>query len=134
MGTRFADVVALDYDTRRRRRIVLTAKGGLTFLVDLASAPDLKAGDAYRLEDGRAVLIEAAAEPLMEFTCADPRHLARLAWHVGNRHLPAEIRENAIRIRADHVIADMARRLGAAVRSLDAPFEPERGAYHSHDH
>jgi len=132
LAVRFADAVALDYDERRRRRVVVTAKGGLRFLVDLAEVPDLKAGDAYRLEDGRHVLIEAAPEALMELTCADPTHLARLAWHIGNRHLPAEIHPQAIRIRADHVIAEMARGLGAAVRRLDAPFEPEKGAYHAH--
>ena len=132
MAMRFADAIALDYDARRRRRVVLTAKGGLRFLVDLAATPDLKAGDAYRLEDGRHVLIEAAPEQLMELTCETPLHLARLAWHIGNRHLAAEIGESAIRIRADHVIADMARGLGAKVRRLEAPFEPERGAYHEH--
>ena len=132
MAMHIADVVALDYDARRRRRVVLTAKGGLRFLVDLADAPELKAGDAYRLEDGRHVLIEAAPEALMELTCSDAQHLARLAWHIGNRHLLAEICGNAIRIRADHVIAEMARGLGAAVRRLDAPFEPEKGAYHEH--
>jgi len=132
MAVHFADVIALDYDARRRRRVVLTAKGGLRFLVDLAQSPDLRAGDAYRLEDGRHVLVEAAPEELMELSCDDPLHLARLAWHIGNRHLPAEIGETALRIRADHVIADMARGLGARVRRIEAPFEPEKGAYHEH--
>lgn len=131
---RFADVVVLDYEARRRRRMRLTAKGGLSFLLDLAAAPRLEDGDALVLDDGRLIFVEAAPEPLMELTCADPRHLARLAWHIGNRHLPAQILEGAIRIRADHVIGDMARGLGATVVSLSAPFEPEKGAYQGPGH
>jgi urease accessory protein len=129
---RYSDTIALDYDERRKRRVVLTASGGLRFSVDLPHAPDLKHGDAYRLEDGRFVLVEAAPEQLIELTCDDPHHLTRLAWHLGNRHLPCEIGEASLRIRADHVIADMARGLGARVRELTAPFQPEKGAYHEH--
>lgn len=131
-NVRCSDTIALDYDARRKRRVVLTAKGGLRFVVDLEHAPEIRGGDAYRLEDGRHVLVEAAPEQLMELTCSDARHLARLAWHIGNRHLPAELHASAIRIRADHVIAEMARGLGAEVRPIEAPFDPERGAYHEH--
>ena len=131
-AARAVDVIRLDYDMRHRRRIKLKAAGGLAFLLDLPEVPDLRDGDALRLEDGRLVLVEAAPEPLMELTCTDAHHLARLAWHIGNRHLSLEVRENALRIRADHVIADMARGLGAVVASISAPFEPEKGAYHSH--
>ena len=92
----------------------------------------VRAGDAYRLEDGRQVAVLAAPEELMELTCSGPLHLARLAWHLGNRHLAAEIGEGYVLIRADHVIADMARGLGADVRIIAAPFDPERGAYHEH--
>ncbi len=129
-ATRVADVVLLDYDLRHRRRISLKAQGGLGFLLDLPNVPDLRDGDALILDDGRLVLVQAAPEALMELTCTDAHHIARLAWHIGNRHLPAEIHEHAIRIRADHVIADMARGLGASVSELLAPFDPEKGAYH----
>ena len=136
-----ADVVRLDYDRRTRRRIALTGAGGLAFLLDLAKAPVLRAGDGIRLEDGRIVAVEAAPEQLLEITCADAPQLARIAWHLGNRHLAAEIGERAVHIRDDHVIADMVRGLGARTRLVERPFNPEGGAYghgavqgHSHGH
>ena len=136
-----ADVVRLDYDRRTRRRISLTCRGGLSFLLDLAKAPMLRAGDGIRLEDGRIVAVEAAPEQLLEITCADNFALARIAWHLGNRHLATEIGERVIHIRNDHVIADMVRGLGAEVRAVERPFNPEGGAYghgavhgHSHGH
>ena len=140
-GGRAADVVRLDYDRRTRRRIALTASNGLEFLLDLAEAPVLRGGDGIRLEDGRIVAVEAAPERLLEITCADERALARIAWHLGNRHLATEIGERVVHIRDDHVIADMVRGLGAQVRTVDRPFNPEGGAYghgsvqgHSHGH
>jgi urease accessory protein len=124
-----ADTVVLDHDGRRRRRIALTGQGGLAFLLDLAEVPALRNGDGLVLDDGRIVAVLAAAEPLIEAHASDPEHLARLAWHVGNRHLAAEIGEGTLRLRADHVIADMLRGLGAEVAEVTAPFEPEGGAY-----
>ena len=106
----------LDYDRRTRRRIALTGAGGLAFLLDLAKAPVLRAGDGIRLEDGRIVAVEAASERLLEITCRDARALARIAWHLGNRHLATEIAARVIHIRDDHVIADMVRGLGAEAR------------------
>jgi urease accessory protein len=81
------------------------------------------------LEDGRLVEVLAAPEPLLEIRCADPLHLARIAWHLGNRHLPSQIFPKYIRIRRDHVIAEMAKQLGAKVTEIEAPFDPEGGAY-----
>ena len=136
-----ADVVRLDYDKRTRRRIALAGAGGLSFLLDLAKAPVLRAGDGIRLEDGRIVAVEAAPERLLEIACTDERALARIAWHLGNRHLATELGDRTIYIREDHVIADMVIGLGAAVRAVDRPFNPEGGAYghgavhgHSHGH
>ena len=136
-----ADVVRLDYDRRTRRRIALTGAGGLTFLLDLAKAPVLRAGDGIRLEDGRIVTVEAAPEQLLEISCRDARLLARIAWHLGNRHLATEIAARVIHIRDDHVIADMIRGLGAEARVVQRPFNPDGGAYgqgavqgHSHEH
>ena len=100
------DVVRLDYDRRTRRRIVLTGTGGLSFLLDLAKTPVLAAGDGLRLEDSRIVAVEAAPERLLEIACRDERALARIAWHLGNRHLAAEIGARVVYIRDDHVIAE----------------------------
>src|SRR5438128_12327764 len=95
-GGKPADVVRLDYDRRTRRRISLTGAGGLGFLLDLAKAPVLRDGDGIRLEDGRIVAVEAASERLLEITCVDASQLARVAWHLGNQHLAAEIGERII--------------------------------------
>lgn len=133
--------VRLDYDQRTRRRIALTTDGGLSFLLDLAKAPVLGHGDAIRLEDGRIVAVQVAPERLLEIACEDERALARVAWHLGNRHLAAELGDRTIYIREDHVIADMVKGLGAKVRAVERPFNPEGGAYghgavhgHSHGH
>jgi urease accessory protein len=133
-----ADAVVLDQEERRRRRGVVTAVSGLQFLVDLADAPVLGAGDAYVLEDGRLIEIVAAPEQLLEVRGKDALHLSRIAYHLGNRHLECEISARHIRIRRDHVIAAMLRGLGARVAEIEAPFHPEGGAYHQgghgHDH
>src|SRR5262249_30314818 len=123
------DTVRLDYDRRTRRRIALTGTGGLSFLLDLDKAPVLRTGDGIRLHDGRVVRVEAAPERLLEITCADERALARIAWHLGNRHLATEIGERVLHIRDDHVIAEMVRGLGAEARVVERPFNPEGGAY-----
>jgi urease accessory protein len=124
-----ADCVVLDYDDRRRRRLAMQGTRGLSFLLDLPGSPALKGGDALVLEDGRLIEVLAAPEQLMELRCDGPLHLTRLAWHIGNRHVPAQILDKAIRLHRDHVIAEMAERLGAKVRNIDGPFEPEGGAY-----
>ncbi len=126
-----ADRVVLDYDDRHRRRIAMTGNKGTAFLLDLPSPAELRGGDALLLEDGRLVEIVAAPEALLEIRCADARHMARIAWHIGNRHVPAQVLSNALRIRRDHVLADLARQLGADVGEIEAPFTPEGGAYQS---
>lgn len=139
-----ADTVVLDFEDRHRRRTIMNGVHGLAFLLDLPEAVALRGGDALRLEDGRLVEVVSAPEPLLEIRGARPGDLVRLAWHLGNRHLPAQLLANAIRIRQDHVIEDMLRRLGAKLVEIDAPFDPEGGAYasgghgshdaHGHDH
>ncbi|MGE5145562.1 MAG: urease accessory protein UreE [Candidatus Eiseniibacteriota bacterium] len=128
------DRITLGFEDRFRRRIRMLADGGLDFLLDLEEATVMHAGDGLRLEDGGYVLVRAAEEPLIEITAATPGDLARLAWHLGNRHLPAEIGAERILIRDDHVIVDMLKRLGAHVRAVRAPFNPEGGAYGQHNH
>jgi urease accessory protein len=141
-----ADTVVLEFDDRHRRRTTMQGVRGLTFLLDLPEAVMLRAGDGLALEDGRIVEVVAAPEPLVEIKAAAPRELVRLAWHIGNRHLPAQLMPNAIRIRRDHVIEEMLRGLGAKLVAIEAPFDPEGGAYapgaahghaelaHGHDH
>jgi urease accessory protein len=131
-----SDTVVLDYEERRRRRGVVKTIGGREFLVDLAESPILGPGDGYVLEDGAFVEILASPEELLEVRGKDPLHLTQLAYHLGNRHLECQISAKHIRIRRDHVIADMLKGLGAKVAEVEAPFFPEGGAYAhgAHDH
>jgi urease accessory protein len=124
-----ADTVVLDFDDRHRRRMAMTGTRGLEFLLDLESAIALRGGDALVLEDGRLVEVVAAPEPLAEIRGSDPQHLVRLAWHLGNRHLPTQITSRGLRIRRDHVIEAMVKGLGARIIEIEAPFDPEGGAY-----
>ena len=124
-----ADTVVLDHDARHRRRVAMKGEEGLEFLLDLPEARALRDGDLLALEDGRLVEVKAAFEPLTRVIARDPAHLVRIAWHLGNRHLATEIGDRVVYIREDHVIADMARGLGAEVRSVERPFNPEGGAY-----
>src|SRR5438067_11877941 len=130
-----ADTVVLDFDDRHRRRMAMTGTRGLEFLLDLENAIALRGGDALVLEDGRLIEVVAAAEPLAEIRGADPLHLVRVAWHLGNRHLPTQIVGKGLRIRRGHVIEAMVKGLGARVVEIEAPFDPEGGAYaaaHAH--
>ena len=144
--------VTLAYDDRFRRRLRLDAGAAGDVLLDLPSARVLRDGDALLLEDGTLIAVAAADEPLMEVRSASPALLMRLAWHIGNRHLPARLEAARILLRRDHVIAVMLTGLGGEVRDVMAPFDPEGGAYgeagtaaaephahghthgHSHDH
>jgi urease accessory protein len=134
------DTVVLDFDDRHRRRMAMTGTRGLEFLLDLENATALRGGDALVLEDGRLIEVVAAPEPLIEIRGTDPGHLVRLAWHLGNRHLPTQIMAKGLRIRSDHVIEEMVKGLGARVIEIEAPFDPEGGAYAAahepagHDH
>jgi urease accessory protein len=131
------DTVVLDFDDRHRRRMAMTGTRGLEFLLDLEHAIALRGGDALVLDDGRLVEVVAAPEPLIEIRGADPQHLVRLAWHLGNRHLPTQIMPKGLRIRRDHVIEAMVKGLGARIVEIEAPFDPEGGAYaeasHAHE-
>ena len=130
--------VTLEFDNRYRRRLRLKTDGGEAVMLDLAQPVVLGDGDGLVLEEGGFVAVRAALEDLVEVT-APPDLLARLAWHIGNRHFPAELHADRILIRDDHVMVDMLVGFGAKVRRIRAPFNPEGGAYaqangHSHDH
>jgi urease accessory protein len=124
-----ADTIVLGFDDRHRRRMAMTGTRGLEFLLDLENAVALRGGDALVLDDGRLIEVIAAPEPLLEIRGSDPHHLVRVAWHLGNRHLPTQIMAKALRIRRDHVIEAMVKGLGARLIEIEAPFDPEGGAY-----
>lgn len=131
-----ATLCALDYTERFVRRKRLTMATGEAFVVDLAQTTSLDDGDALELDNGVLVQIAAGNEALYKVTGAD---LVRLAWHVGNRHTPCQIKGDHLLIQADPVIGHMLEHLGAVVEPLTAPFTPEGGAYghgrtHSHEH
>ena len=128
------DTITLDETDRHRRRMVMTSDAGTTFLLDLPEAQLLVDGDVLQLSDGTHVEVKAKAEPLLKIKANNHQHLVKLAWQIGNRHLPAQIVEDHILIRRDHVIADMLTGLGAKVEEVIAPFNPEGGAYHAHSH
>jgi urease accessory protein len=128
------DRITLDAHDRHRRRVVLTGEGGTTFLLDLPQAAALHDGDGLVLDDGAIVRIVGRPEPLIEIAAADTHELARLAWHIGNRHIDVQIVGDRLRIRRDHVIEQMLRGLGARVSPVEAPFDPEHGAYERHHH
>lgn len=134
-----ADTVVLDREDRHRRRMAMTGEGGLAFLLDLAEATVLEDGDGLVLEDGRIVLVRAAEEDVVAITAASPAELVRIAWHLGNRHLPTELYPDRLVIRRDHVIEAMVEGLGGRLAPARAAFRPEGGAYglgavHGHEH
>jgi urease accessory protein len=129
--------VTLGYDDRHRRRVRLVADDGGEFLLDLAEALVLGDGDGLCLDDGTWLAVRAAHEQVCDIACPTPEALARIAWHLGNRHLPVQVVEGGLRIRDDHVIVAMLEGMGAAVTRRMAPFDPEGGAYaraHGHGH
>jgi len=133
--SRIVDRVVLDSEDRHRRRIVLTAEGGTKFLLDLPHATALHDGDGLVLEDGSIIRVVGKCEPLVEIAAAGSQQLARLAWHIGNRHTDIQVIGERLRIRRDAVLEDMLRGLGAQLSFIEAPFEPEPGAYgHGHRH
>jgi urease accessory protein len=134
---RVVETVTLDHEGRHRRRVTLVGDGGLEFVLDLENATALKDGDALKLEDGRLVQVKAAPQKLLEIRAENPLRLMRMAYHVGNRHVSAEITLDAIYIEDDHVLAEMARGQGCKVTAVMRGFAPEGGAYEhdcGHDH
>ena len=125
------DVVVLPHDGRHLRRKLLHLENGGMVMLDLKEPVTLSHGDLLGLDDGGCVEVVAAEEKLLEITPRDRLHLVELAWHLGNRHLQAQIEETRILILYDHVIEDMMRGLGAGVREVSETFHPVRGAYHS---
>lgn len=128
-GPDIAETVTLAYDDRHRRRLKLETDSGTPFLLDFEKPVILATGDILQCDDGLLIRVEAAPETLVEIRAPKGDDLIRLAWHLGNRHLPTELLPGALRIRRDHVIEDMLLRLGADIKPVTAPFNPEGGAY-----
>jgi urease accessory protein len=127
------EIVVMDASQRHLRRKLITLQHGDEVLVDLEKTTKFEDRDCLILEDGRLVQIIASDEELLEITAQDSTHLTQLAWHIGNRHLEAQIEATRILIRRDHVIAAMLKQLGATVIDVRETFTPEHGAY-SHGH
>jgi urease accessory protein len=130
------DFIVLDAQDRYRRRVVFVGEHGATYLLDLPKPVQLRDGDGLLLEDGSMVSVTGKPEALVEISPANPRELARIAWHIGNRHTEVQLIGDKLRIRRDHVLEDMLRGIGANLTFLEAAFEPESGAYDhdGHDH
>jgi urease accessory protein len=132
------DAVVLDAQDRHRRRVVFVGEEGATYLLDLPRPAQLRDGDALVIEDGALVRVTGKPEPLVEIESVSAHELARLAWHIGNRHTEVQIVGERLRIRRDHVLEEMLRGLGATLTFVDSVFDPEHGAYaqggHSHGH
>ena len=136
------DSVTLDFDGRHRRRIMLKTDRGRELLLELEKAVAMADGDGLELAAGGWLKVIAAPEPVVEITAREPGALVRIAWHLGNRHLPMGFMGDRLSIRPDHVIEAMVEGLGGVLRRLDAPFQPEGGAYagphrhagHGHEH
>jgi len=134
---RSVDTVLLEFDLRHRRRLMLRTETGRELLLDLPRTARLRDGDGLVLDSGDIVRVRAKPEPLLEIHAHDPGALVRIAWHLGNRHLPVQLLSDRIRIRPDHVIAEMVHALGGHIDSIEAAFDPEAGAYasgHHHGH
>jgi len=133
------DTVILDYVQRSAQKITATGVKGGQFEIDLAAPVRLRTDDALLLDDGGLIEVVAAPEPLIEARAPDLAQLARLAWHLGDRHVPAQLFANRIRVRREPAIEALLKALGVKTTAIEAPFEPEGGAYesshgHAHDH
>jgi urease accessory protein len=126
------DTVTLPHDLRHLRRKLLHLSNGDMVMLDLKDAVLFHDGDRLVLESGETVEVKAAAEKLFEVRAKNRLHLIELAWHLGNRHLSAQIEEDRILILRDHVIRSMLQGLGAHVLDVEEAFQPARGAYHAH--
>lgn len=136
-----ADSVVLGYDARRRREGALTGVRGLAFDLALEEPLTLRGGDALALDDGRLVEVVSAPEPLLELRPASSDDLVRLAWLLGDRHAPIQIVGQKLRLRDDPALKAVADHLGVKATPIEAPFDPEGGAYapetvveHDHGH
>ena len=125
------DCVVLSFDDRHRRRLRLTTQAGESVLLDLTKPQPLDDGDGLAIENNEGwIRITAAPEDVLEVKGKDEAATIRLAWNLGNRHLPMQILgEGLLRLRYDHVIEEMLSQLGVIISREKAPFIPETGAF-----
>ena len=127
--------LALPFELRQKTRLRTTVVGGEEIGLFLERGTVLRDGEFLQADDGRVVRVAAAAEDLLEVRCADPQTLARAAYHLGNRHVAVQVAGDSLRLQPDHVLRQMLVGLGLVVGDIEAPFEPEAGAYsHGHQH
>jgi urease accessory protein len=124
----------LTFDSRRKSRLLVRLDNGEEAALVVERGGSLRGGDRVRLEDGRYVEIVAADESVLETTSDDPLLIAKAAYHLGNRHVAVQFVTDGLRFPADHVLGEMLVGLGLKVTPLNAPFEPEGGAYGHHAH
>ena len=126
--------ITLEFDARHRRRLRLDLDNGEEVLLDLNKAVAMRGGDGLLMENGQWIKVIAASEPVLKISTKDRGLFVRLAWHLGNRHVAADIRDDSIVIKPDHVLKEMLEGLGAVVEEISDPFQPEGGAYSEHNH
>ena len=135
-GSSSADIrgqLRLPFELRQRSRLRTKLVSGEEVALVLPRGEVLRGGDLVAASDGRVIEVLGAPEKLLHVTCDTPTGLSRAAYHLGNRHVPVQVGEGFLRIAADHVLGDMLKKMGAEVAEVEAPFEPEAGAY-GHEH
>jgi urease accessory protein len=133
-GRPINDTVILNYEQRSARTTTVDGLKSGCYEIALDQPVRLRTDDTLLLDDGSLIEVVAAPEPLVEARASDLAGLARLAWHLGDRHIPIQMLPNRIRARCDPAVEELLKTLGAKVTMLEAPFEPEGGAYDSHTH
>jgi urease accessory protein len=131
-GVKVQGMLRLPFDRRTKSRQRAALVSGEEVAIELPRGQVLRGGDWVVASDGRVIEVVAETERLLHVECDDPGHLARAAYHLGNRHVPVQVGAGWLRLAADHVLEEMLKGLGARVSTLDAPFEPEAGAYGAH--
>ena len=124
-----AGELSLPFDLRQKSRLLTRLSTGEPVGLMLERGAPLRGGECLQADDGRVFRVVAADEAVMDARCAHPAMLARVAYHLGNRHAALQIGDGFVRFADDAVLASMARGIGATVTSRRAPFEPESGAY-----
>jgi urease accessory protein len=124
--------LSLPFDRRQKSRQLAALVSGEPVAIVLPRGEVLRGGDWVVASDGRVIEVVAEIEKVMHVECDGAEALARAAYHLGNRHVPVQVGKGWLRLEADHVLEEMLKGLGASVTLLEAPFEPEAGAYGSH--